>query len=147
MDEKTHLIARGQRQARSKVALAYSARAGNEILHGSNEPLRGVDRTVNGGEHREQQHHRERESKTVFERLAQVRHFAVLGVAVLNRFRQLRKLRRHPIDGNEIAIVGCELRATERSGRAYEVTPVLLRLEAHVGAAFCNLSHEIRWRA
>ena len=73
MHEEAHLVARRQRQARAEIALADGARAGDEILHGTREPLRREDRAVDGREHREQQHESQREPEAVLQRLAQRR--------------------------------------------------------------------------
>src|SRR5206468_11742163 len=88
VQQKSHLIARGQRQAGAKIALADRAGALDEVLDGAHQALRGEDRAVDGREHREQQHEGEREAEAVLERLAPRREIPILMVGVLYRVRE-----------------------------------------------------------
>ncbi len=149
MHEEAHLVARRQRQACSEVALADCASTRDEILYGACEPLREEDRAVDAGQHREQQHHRQRQPEAVFQRFTKARDIVVLRPCLLNGFREFRELLRHLIDRDQIAVARRRRgeRAPQRHRRAYQIATVVLRLQRYVGAAFCHLPDEIFRRA
>ena len=60
-----------------------------EVLHRPHQPLRGKDRAVDRGEHRQQQHQRQRQPEADLQRLAQRGQFAVLRIGALHGFGQL----------------------------------------------------------
>jgi hypothetical protein len=142
--QEPHLVARGQRQARPEVALADRARALDEVLHRTHQALRGVDRAVDGRQHGEQQHQREREPEAGLQGLAQGGQVAVLVVGALHRFRQRGELRRHGVDRHHEARVMAGGGVAQRRGGADEVVPAGARLETDVRPALLHLSHQIR---
>ncbi len=112
--------------------------------------MRRKDGAVNGGQHRQQQYQCQGEPETVFERLAHCRQIAVLRIRALHSLGERGELRRHGIDGHDIATFRAGAGAARRGigdgrRRPDEVFSTRIRIiETHVRPQLADLSDEIR---
>ena len=143
-DEKTQLIARGQRQLGVVIAFRNGSRSSDEVLHGLHQALGREERAVDRGDQRHQHDEGQNQHEGRLERPAQLHEIRILSVRALHRVGELAQLLRHRIQGDQqppaAAAVGV---GVQRGSRANHIAAHRVGVQAHVGLAAPQLQHHL----